>query len=237
MEKIGKKLKAHERDLAKEQELEYEEVSGPESISDFVSKYRNLLIGGVAVILLLIIGGFVFRYFQGTKNAEAGEKAFNAVYDFERGSYAQALEGDSTGAYPGLLSIVADYDGTDEGNMAKYYAGVSYLNLGNAAEAINMLDDVSTGDNAFSVAAKIALGCAHEEAGDYSSAADAFESAAYALSSNKDITPFALFHAGLNYEKMGNKSKALSIYQDIKEDYPSSSEATSIDKYIARVSP
>lgn len=237
MEKLGKKLKAHEAEIAKEQELEYDEVSGPESISDFVSKYRNLLLGGVVVILLLIIGGFVFRYFQGSKNVKAGKMAFNAVYEFERGNYSQALEGDSTGAFPGLLDVIAEYDGTDEANMAKYYAGLSYLNLGNAAEAVNMLEDVSTGSNAFSVAAKVALGNAHEEAGDYSSAADAFESAAYMLPSNKEITPFALFHAGLNYEKMGNKSKALSLYKDIKEDYPASTEAVSIDKYIARVSP
>lgn len=237
MDKIGKKLKAHEAELAKEQELEYEEVSGSESISDFVSKYRNLLIGGVAVILLLIIGGFVFRYFQGSKNVKAGKAAYNAVYEFERGNYAQALEGDSTGAFPGLLDVIADYDGTDEANMAKYYAGVSYLNLGQASNAIDMLEDVSTGSNAFSVGVKIALGNAYEESGDHSSAADAFESAAYMLSSNDDVTPFALFHAGLNYEQAGNKSKALDLYKEIKEDYPASTEAVSIDKYIARVSP
>lgn len=237
MDKIGKKLKAHEAELAKEQELEYEEVSGSESISDYVSKYRSLLIGGVVVILLLIVGGFVFRYFQGSKNMKASKAAFSAVFEFEGGNYTKALEGDSTGAFPGLLEVIADYDGTDEANMAKYYAGVSYLNLGNATEAVNMLEDVSTGSNAFSVATKVALGNAYEEAGDHGSAADAFESAAYTISSNKDITPFALFHAALNYEKMGNKSKALNLYKEIKEDYASSTEAVSIDKYIARVSP
>ncbi len=237
MEKIGKKLKAHEAEIADEKGLEYEEVSGPESISDFVSKYRNFLFAGVAIILLLIIGGFVWRYFQDSKNVKAGEAAFNAVYEFEGGNYAQALEGDSTGAFPGLLDVIADYDGTDEANMAKYYAGVSYLKTGNATEAINMLEDVSTGSNAFSLAVKVALGCAYEEAADHSSAADAFESAAYTLSSNKQITPFALFHAAMNYEMMGNTSKALSLYKEIKEDYAGSTEAVNIDKYIARVSP
>jgi hypothetical protein len=36
------------------------------------------------------------------------------------------------------------------------------------------------------------------------------------------------------YEELGNYSKALSLYKDIKKKYPKSTEATTIDKYIAR---
>ncbi len=236
MEKLGKKLKAHEAEVAKEQELAYDEVSGPESISEFIDRYRNILIGGVGLIVLLVVAGFVYNYFQGAKNLEASATSFNAVYEFEKGNYTQALNGDSLGAFPGFLDVINQYGGTDEGNMAKYYAGLSYLNLGNAAEAVNMLEDVSTGDNGFSVAAKIALASAYEESGDHGAAAKTYESAAHTLTDNKDTSPFALFHAAANYEIMVNNDKALSLYKKIKDDYPASTEAGSIDKYIARVS-
>jgi TolA-binding protein len=42
--------------------------------------------------------------------------------------------------------------------------------------------------------------------------------------------------AGLVYEKMNKKDKALDVYTQIKESYPTSNEATVIDKYITRVS-
>jgi tetratricopeptide (TPR) repeat protein len=234
MDKIGKKLKAREAELAQE-ELEFEEVSGPESTFDLLSKYRNYLIGGAAVILLIVIGGFVWRYFQGEKNQEASAAAFNAVYNFERGNYGAALQGDSLGAL-GFSDIVANYGSTDEGNMAKYYEGVSYLNQGNAAMAVESLEAVSKGENMFSVAAYVALASAYEAQGDHSSAADAYEKAAFAVEANKFTTPFGLFHAGLNYEMMGNSDKALEMYQQIKDDYPDSTEGLTIDKYIARLS-
>ena len=45
-----------------------------------------------------------------------------------------------------------------------------------------------------------------------------------------------LLNAGRNYEADGNLSKALSLYQKIKDKYPQSAEARDIDKYIGRVS-
>ena len=38
------------------------------------------------------------------------------------------------------------------------------------------------------------------------------------------------------YEMMGNKEKALSTYQTIKDKYNDSNEARLADKYIARLS-
>jgi tetratricopeptide (TPR) repeat protein len=40
--------------------------------------------------------------------------------------------------------------------------------------------------------------------------------------------------AGEIYELNGNYSEALKLYERIKDEYPESTEGSSIDKYIAR---
>ena len=47
------------------------------------------------------------------------------------------------GGFPGFSDIVKKYGGTDAGNAALYYAGVSSLNLGQFDAAISYLEDFS----------------------------------------------------------------------------------------------
>jgi hypothetical protein len=41
--------------------------------------------------------------------------------------------------------------------------------------------------------------------------------------------------AGMVYEELGKYNRALEAYENIKEDYPESTEGRQIEKYIARV--
>lgn len=232
MEKIGKKLKAREEELARE---EKEEVGGSESIQDLVLRYRNILLGGLAAVVLVIIAGFGWKYFQGQREIEAGDAMFKAVNYFEVKDYQKALDGDSVGNM-GFLDIIAEYGGTNTANMAKYYSGIIYLEQGNRAEGIDYLQDFSKGENMLSYAAYMALGFAYEDEGNLNEAASAFEDAAAAIPENDQTTPLALFHAGRLYEATGDSKKALDNYQTIKDAYPNSTEGRSIDKYIGRAS-
>jgi len=59
------------------------------------------------------------------------------------------------------------------------------------------------------------------------------EAAEYA--DNSFNTPLYLMKAGELYESSGKYPDALKVYERIKKEYPTSTEGSSIDKYIARV--
>ncbi len=52
---------------------------------------------------------------------------------------------------------------------------------------------------------------------------------------NSFNTPLFLMKAGELYELNGNHADALRIYERIQNEYPESTEGTTIEKYIARV--
>src|SRR5690606_27939613 len=74
------------------------------------------------------------------------EKAISQMWKaqqlFDQDSFLVALENPG-GGYLGFLDIIKEYGGSDAGNLAKYYAGVSYLNLGSFDKALPYLQDYS----------------------------------------------------------------------------------------------
>ncbi|MEO1449163.1 MAG: tetratricopeptide repeat protein [Bacteroidota bacterium] len=220
----------------REQEAEViEEVleEGGSSIDTFIAQNKNLLLVGVGVILLIIGGLAFFNYTKEAQNTEAHAEMFRAVKYFEVDSLDRALNGD--GGMLGFLDIENDYSGTAAANMAKYYIGIIYLKQGNTDDGIEYLESFSKGDDFLSMGAYTALGFAYEDQGDASKAASLFEKAARTPAENDKTTPTMLLNAGRNYEAAGNPGKAKSLYQEIKDEYPFSSEGLNIDKYLGRV--
>lgn len=203
------------------------------NIQDFITKYKTPLLGGLAVIVLAIVGAIAYNSLNASKANDAENAAFQAMYYWEKDSLNKALNGD--GKAQGLIAIADEYSGTEVGNQAKYMAGIALLKQGKTEEGISYLKDFSKGDNLVSASAYMALGFAHEDLGKNEEAADYFEKAA-SISNDKDdqMRPFMLKHAGEAYEAAGKKDKALGIYKQIKEKYPNSQEAQTIDKYIGR---
>jgi tetratricopeptide (TPR) repeat protein len=75
-------------------------------------------------------------------------------------------------------------------------------------------------------AANLELGKTDEALKFYKKAADWDE--------NNFTRPLFLFKSAMVLEQQKDYSGALSIYQQIKKDFPSSTEARDIDKYIGR---
>ena len=69
---------------------------------------------------------------------------FQAVYYFEQDSLVKALNGD--GNNYGFLEIIDEYGFSEAANLSHYYAGVSYLKLGNYNNAISYLNSFSSSD-------------------------------------------------------------------------------------------
>lgn len=188
----------------------------------------------IAVALFAIVGGyFAYLYFYlQPLEKEAQQEMFWAQQYFEQDSLNLALKGD--GMHYGFLDVAAEYSGTKAGNLANYYAGISYLNLGQYDNAIALLDEFDSNDPILSVVAVGAIGDAFLELDQPKEALDYYKRAVSG-EKNRFIVPFYLLKAGMLAEQNGNTKAALGFYQRIKKEFPDSREATDIDKYIARI--
>ena len=193
--------------------------------------YKTLLIILASVVLL--VGLFwLGRLYQNKKNDEAQSQMYQAEKWLEIDSLNLALNGD--GNYLGFLDIAKDYKFTNSGNLAKYSAGICYLHLGNYKEAIDFLNKYSKKDKVIGSMAIGATGDAYVELGDLDKGVSKYiEAADYAK--NSFNTPLFLMKAGEIYELKGKYPDALKLFERIQNEYPESTEGTTIDKYIARV--
>jgi tetratricopeptide (TPR) repeat protein len=192
--------------------------------------YKPLLIGLVVVVAL--VGLFwLGKMYIGKKNDEAQSQMYQAQKYLELDSISLALNGD--GNYLGFLDIAKEYKFTSAGNLAKYGAGICYLHLGNYEEAIDFLKKYSKKDKVIGSIAIGATGDAYVELGDNEKGISQYLEAAE-FADNSFNTPLFLMKAAELYELSGKYSEALKLYQQIKDEYPESTEGSSIDKYIAR---
>jgi len=193
--------------------------------------YKELLIA-LGVLVLLIGIFWVGRIYLGKQNEEAQSQMYQAERYFEMDSLNLALNGD--GNYLGFIDIANDYKFTKSGNLARYNAGICFLNLGQYEDAIEYLEKYSCKDKLIGSLAIGALGDAYVELGDLETGVAKYvEAAGYA--DNSFNSPLYLMKAGEIHELNSNYTEALKLYERIQTEYPESTEGMSIDKYIARV--
>jgi tetratricopeptide (TPR) repeat protein len=199
----------------------------------FIEDNQNIIsyvVGGIILVVVAYLG-FNKLYLQ-PKQDEALSQMFMAENYFEKDSFNLAINGD--GNYLGFLDIIDDYGVTKSANRAKYYTGISYLHLGQYEDALDYLKDFKTDDLLLAPVAEGAQGDALLELGETESALKQYEKA-YAISDNELTTPVYMMKAAGLLESMDELEDALSLYEQIKANYPTSAEGTNIDKYIARV--
>ena len=173
------------------------------------------------------------HYIKKPKERRAQEEMFMAERYFEKDSVQLALFGD--GVNLGFVDIIEEYGNTASGNLARYYAGILYLNNGEFENAIDVLEDFDADDELVGPTGLGLLGDAYIETGDIEKAAELYVDAAD-LSDNNHTAPRYLLRAGKTYEMLlEDPETALGIYKRIKKEYPSTLEGSIIDKYIARV--
>ncbi len=191
----------------------------------------------IITIVVLVIVGLVAAY-MGIKrfylrplDIEAQSQMFVAERYFEQDSFELALYGD--GNYFGFVDIADDYTITRSGNLANYYAGIAYLQLGEHENAIAYLKDFKAKGKLVGAIAYGALGDAYMEIGETGKAVDYYMDASTYVE-NKFTSPLYLIKAGRALELLGDYKAALEVYTKIKAKYPDSSEGRNIDKLITR---
>jgi tetratricopeptide (TPR) repeat protein len=184
---------------------------------------------GILAVVAIFLG--VQKFYIKPQSAEAASVMFVAEQYFQKDSFNLALNGD--GNYLGFNDIISDYKFTKSAKLAHYYAGISYLHLGEFDEAISHLKKFSSDDKIVGSVALGAIGDAYVELGNVEKGASYYEKAA-SKSKNDFTAPIYLTKAAQAYEEVGKYSKALDLYNKIKNDFPKSQEARQVDKLITK---
>ncbi len=223
---MTKKKTAQEDNL---QELE----SALTRTEQFIEDNQRKITYAVGAIVVLVGAYLAFnRFYLQPKEEEALNQMFMAENYFEKDSFNLAINGD--GNYLGFLDIIDDYGMTKSANRAKYYTGISYLHLGQYEDAIDYLKKFKTDDLLLAPVKAGAIGDAMLELGKTEDALKQYEKA-YSETENELTTPVYKMKAASLLESINKLDEALKLYEEIKKDYPQSTEGTTIDRYIARV--
>lgn len=193
------------------------------------------------LLALLAIGLLIYGYRALIMQPRA-EKAAEMIaqaqerFEAENPDYQLALEGDANGA--GFLEVIEQYGSTPSGNLAKHYAGICYLQMGDLEQAAAYLAKYSTVKGlpgALINAQNYGLqGDVAVEQGDYARAVKFYEKAVKAADNNL-TAPMYLRKAGLAARANGNTKQAVAYFERILNDYPASMDAREAEKLLGTV--
>jgi predicted negative regulator of RcsB-dependent stress response len=202
---------------------------------DFWTRYNKAItIAGIAIILLG--GGYLaYKYLVKEPNeTKASEMIFHAENYYRMDSLNMALNGD--GINPGFVKIIDKYGSTKAGNLAKFYAGSCYLQLGDFPKAVKYLDDFDTDAKQVQARAYKLLGDAYAEEGKNKDAFNSYKSAAHHFEKDEANSSDYLFTAAYFAERVLNdKQEAISLFKELKEKYPRTQHGFDADKYLAQL--
>ena len=198
-----------------------------------------ITIGLIAVVVLSFLG--FQKYIQEPNEAEALSEMHKAQSLFDLGVNLNATDRDSIfnlalngseGKY-GFLDIIDNYSSTPAGNLARYYAGMAYLNMNKYQEAIEHLDEFSSpGDDLMlGPLAKGGIGDAFAQLDQHKEALKYYKDAER-MRTNDFTTPQFLLKAAITAIKLNESKEALSFLKQIETKFPNTPEAKRAEIYI-----
>jgi tetratricopeptide (TPR) repeat protein len=219
--------------MAKEKaanDLDISETIG--KTEQYVSENKKSL-GIIGGAVLLIVGGyFVYNLFWVKPQEESARKEmFMAERYFSMDSLDLALNGD--GSFPGFLEIIDNYGSSQSANLAHYYAGICYLKKGQFEDAVEFLSGYDAEDDITGALALGGLGDAWLELGDRDKALSYYKKAVK-WDGNWFTGSIYSMKLALVYELNGEWDEARAVYERVKKEFPQSTDARDIDRFIAR---
>ena len=207
-----------------------------ETTQQFWSKNSKLIVGGVVAVALLIGGLVIYQnYFKAPAEAEANEAIWTAQANYKIDSFRLALNGDGTKMNPGFLKVISKHGGTKAANLAQFYAGTCFLQLGDFNNAIKYLEKFSTDQLEVKLRAAGSLGDAYAELSKYEPAIEQYRKAATIFEKDEVNSSEYLYRLAHLYDKMGKNSDAINAFKSLKEKFPTSSHGREADKYLAKL--
>ena len=211
-------------------------VEAVSKTEQFFQQNGKKVVIALAAVVLVVVGGYLYKNFVIDGNAEkASEMIVEAQDRFagETPDFALALNGDENGA--GFLDVVEQYGSTPAGNIAKHYAGICYLRLGdleNAEKYLSMYSAVNELVAEVVNAQNYGLrGDIASEQGNYEAAVALYKKA---VSASKNIytAPLYLYKQVLAYAALGNKAEAQKCLDTLQAEFAMSTEAREAEKVV-----
>lgn len=193
-----------------------------DSIEHFIENNQNIILGvlGVIILVIAVYVGYK-RFIVAPKEVEAKNVVYQAQNWFAIDSFQLALDGD--GASYGFYDIIDEYKVTKVGKMARYYAGISELQLGNYEAAIKQLSKFKTSDANVQAVAYAGIGDAHAQLGEMDKAISQYKKAAESATL-KSVAAAYFFRAGKAYETIPDYKGAKEMYKKITTLYPDANQ-------------
>lgn len=127
-------------------------------VEGFIMNNGRSLLTALIVVVVVVGGFFGYKYLiSGPRAEKAAAMMFVAEQQFAVDSFALALNGD--GNFAGFLEVIDRYGSTDEGNLARHYAGICYLRLGEYQQALDYLKEYSASTKSVPEALLAAQNC------------------------------------------------------------------------------
>lgn len=214
----------------------------------YYQENKTTVYGAIAVVVLLALGvGGYFIYMEQQADV-AAEKLGRIMPVYEQGDYQRALDGveelspaDPRASQPGqaeprigLVEIADQYSGTPAGNLAAFYAGNAYFNIGDYDQALEMYESFDKESNFIGASTYAAEATIYESRGEFERAADLYLEAADAFES-ETRTPEYLLDAARAFESAGNLSRAEELYSQVTDEYADSAAASEARVFLARL--
>lgn len=205
----------------------------------WIEKNSKALFGSLVAVVVIFLAFLGYNKYISEPNEleAANELAFPRKYFDEAATAGSGidsllnlgLEG-ADGRY-GFLDIAESFSGTDAGNLANYYAGVSYLQLKDYEKAIEFLSKFDSDDKMLGPVSLGAIGDAFSDIDQQKDALEYYEKAAN-KKNNEFTTPLFLYKAGQTAMLLEDYSKAEALFTKIKESFPKSDQGKDVDKFI-----
>lgn len=194
--------------------------------------YKKQIYIATGIFVLVVIAVVIFLQMKKSANDEASAKFLPIATTYDSGNYIVAIEGDQATNTMGLKSFVEKYGSTESGQTAKVYLGNSYLFMGNFDDALKAFDGYSGSNEVLKAAAYAGAGSALEGKGNKEEALKNYVKA-YDVSKSNVLNPVYMLAAGRLNIELGKKDKAVEILRRAKADFPRSTMARDIDRYLA----
>jgi len=193
----------------------------------------------LSYVAIGLVGLAVIGFLWSKNRADSNDKATTMLAKisqyYDAGKYDLAINGVPQEGTQGLQAIVDEHGSTKTGQLAKLYLANSYYALKNYDKALECYEDISVSDKLVSASALAGAAACYEAKGDLSKAASYFEKAA-----SKNMTPIQapenLQRSAANYAAVGKKEKAVELLQTLKKEFPASTYARDVDRFIAEYS-
>jgi len=207
-------------------------VEAKQGAVDYFDKNKSLIVGAITALIIIVGGYLVYKYMlQIPKENQAKAAIFKAEQQFQRDSFALALENPG-GGYEGFLDIIENYSGTKTANLAKLYAGISYMNVGRFSDAIEYLNAHSPSGEYSPILKNGNLGDAYSETDQMDKAIASYKTATTCCD-DALLTPYYLYKLGLLSKRQGDNSGAKSAFKRIMDSYPSSEEGRKVEVLLS----